>query len=578
MTTSKTDRIYKGNSIKTIPECFPENYFVIDIETTGTNIYADDIIEIGALKIVNNNIVDKFQSLVAFQSHTKNEAYHINHILPDMLTNAPSLKNVLKDFFDFIGQGILIFHAKSHFDINIIYDKAAEYGLSLNNNFIDLLNLSSTILPKINGYSAENLAEYFGIDYSNAHRALADCQIEFEIYGNLKNLFLNNDIDFKNILQKDNNVSSKSISGNTSDDFIKHTELIGFNNPFFEKKCVITGSFTHFKDNYRDIILDNLGVNTKGRGNVSGSTNFLITGSNPGYSKIEKANNFGTTIINEKEFYSMLGYNSHYKDDKPEIAGINPNEIEALKETQPEFTKASTLQADFLTMYVEVDENIFTGKIKVYDSIKAISISEYKDNEPINTYCWEVSPSSKLKDNAKYLHEVWEEIQPIIFNKTVIIFDANFAIRTIIETFKYLINKSIPNTEPVERCFPELLKKLKAIRFDFMCLSLIIRRLFKDSPSNKLFEICKVANIDYGITAEEHSMALGSLLYYVITKTKASSLLELKHLSGITLGQVTKNISKKESTVHPNKIIEYDKYYYPCVAITDEEIFRKYSF
>ncbi len=493
-----------------------------------------------------------------------------------MLTNAPSLENVLKDFFDFIGQSILIFHAKSHFDINIIYDKAAEYGLTLNNNFIDLLNLSSTILPKINGYSSENLAEYFGIDYSNAHRALADCQIEFEIYGNLKNLFVNNDIDFKNIPQKDNNIPSKSISDNTSDKFIKHTELIGFNNPFFEKKCVITGSFTHFKDNYRDVILDNLGVNTKGRGNVSGSTNFLITGSNPGYSKIEKANNFGTTIINEKEFYSMLGYDSHYKDDKPEIVGINLNEIEALKETQPEFTKASTLQADFLTMYVEIDENIFTGKIKIYDSIKAISISEYKDNAPINTYCWEVSPSSKLKDNTKYLHEVWEDIQPLIFNKTVIMFDANFTVEIIIKTFEYLINKTKPKTKPAERYFPNLLPKLQAIRFDFMCLSLICRRLFKNLPSNKLYNICEYVNIAYGKTSQEHSEALGKLFLYVINKLNCKSFIDLKHLSGITLGQIARNISLRESKTQDGKIIEYDKYYYPCVAITDEEIFKKY--
>lgn len=232
---------------------------------------------------------------------------------------------------------------------------------------------------------------------------------------------------------------------------------------------------------------------------------------------------------------------------------------------------------NFLTMYADIDENVFIGKIKPYDSIKSISISKFNENKLVNTYSWDIAPSTKTKGLLPYLHEAWEEIQPIIFNKTVIMFDANFTIQTIIQTFEYLINKTIPNTKPAERYFPDLLQKLKEIRFDYMCLSLIIRRIFKDSPSNKLSDLCKSANIDFNFTSKGYSQAIGALLNYVLEKTNTYSLIELKHLSGITLGQVMKNISLRENS-QSGKIIEYDKYYYSCLPITDKELFRKYDF
>lgn len=231
---------------------------------------------------------------------------------------------------------------------------------------------------------------------------------------------------------------------------------------------------------------------------------------------------------------------------------------------------------NYLTMFVDIAEDIFTHKIKPYDSIKSISISEFNKNELVNTYFWEIAPSSKSENLLPYLHEVWEDIQPLIFNKTVIMFDANFTVEIIIKTFEYLINKTKPKTKPAERYFPNLLPKLQAIRFDFMCLSLICRRLFKDLHSNKLYNICEYVNIAYGKTSQEHSEALGKLFLYVINKLNCKSFIDLKHLSGITLGQIARNISLRESKTQDGKIIEYDKYYYPCVAITDEEIFKKY--
>lgn len=228
-------------------------------------------------------------------------------------------------------------------------------------------------------------------------------------------------------------------------------------------------------------------------------------------------------------------------------------------------------------MYAYIDENVFIGKINPYDSIKSISISEFNENKLVNTYSWDIAPSSKTKGLFPYLHEAWEEIHPLIFNKTVVLYDANYTVSTIIRTFNYLINKTVPKTKPVERCFPELLQNLKAIKFDYICLSLICRRLFKDLPSNKINEICKYVNINFGSSSKEISISLGELFIYVSKIIECNTIIDIKHMAGITLGQLAKNISLKENKKQENQIIEYDKYYYPCLPITDTEIFRKFN-
>ncbi len=230
---------------------------------------------------------------------------------------------------------------------------------------------------------------------------------------------------------------------------------------------------------------------------------------------------------------------------------------------------------NFITLYADIDEGIFSKAVKPHDAIKGISLSEYSNSNLINTYYWKIAPSGSDKSSLPYLHEAWEEIEPIIFNKTVIMYDANFTVSTIIKTFEYLLNKTIPNTKPAQRYFPGLLKVLKSIRFDYMCLSLIYRRAFNNSP-NKLSELCKAVNINFSNDIKKRSVILGDLLLYAADKTNCSSLMDMKHICGITLGQFTKNQSLKVN--NSGEIIEYDKYYYPCVPITDDEIFRKYDF
>lgn len=227
----------------------------------------------------------------------------------------------------------------------------------------------------------------------------------------------------------------------------------------------------------------------------------------------------------------------------------------------------------FLTLYADIDKNYFSRKTKAANSIKSIDIAEYIDKKLINKYHWDISTSKYPKPNNEllYLHEAWKEIDPLINNNTVFMFDANFTYRLIVKTFQELIKMKDPDKKPPDnKRFPGLIKKLNAIKFDYFCVSLIYRRLFKDIP-NKINELCDLININ----TENYSTALADMVFYVMDKTKCNDFIELKHICGITIGQAIKTIYPEDKD--KNSIITFDEYYYPCIPITDEGVFNNFE-
>lgn len=301
--------------ITEICNAFPVDYCVYDIETTGLGKSdALDIIEIAAVKVRNNNIVDKFESLVKFDKQQKNSAYSINHISDDMLNNAPPIETVLKDFFSFIGNDILIGHNIGNFDNVHIYNKAKRYGLILNNYYIDTLPLSKFLLPNLEHHSVEYFAEYYNIDYSNAHRALADCHIEYEIYRNLKNTNY-----YRNNISKINNISKTTNK--------QKINLSQFDWSFFAGKYVaITGDLALINHPLKkdDIFAEVIKVGGYKDENLTINCNYLISADKNSQAKtnekgekesakLKKAKKYkkqgrDIEILSETDFYKIIGY------------------------------------------------------------------------------------------------------------------------------------------------------------------------------------------------------------------------------------------------------------------------------
>lgn len=152
----------------------------LDLETTGLDVEHDSIIEIGAVRIRSGEIVDEFGMLVNPGFVIPAETTHITGIHQDDLRNAPLLTAVLPQISAFVGSAPVVAHNVA-FDISFM----RRFGVLKQNFPIDTYELASLLLPRVPRYSLGSLAEYFGIDLENAHRALDDARATAILYWKL---------------------------------------------------------------------------------------------------------------------------------------------------------------------------------------------------------------------------------------------------------------------------------------------------------------------------------------------------------------------------------------------------------
>lgn len=153
-----------------------ETYVVFDVETTGLSAVYDQVIEVGAVKIKNGQIIDRFQSFA--NPHQKLSAFTIEltGITDEMVENAPDPEVVINQFREWTGDAILVAHNAS-FDIGFLnaYYRKLGYG-NVENPVIDTLELARFLYPELKNHRLNTLAKKFNIDLENHHRADEDSE------------------------------------------------------------------------------------------------------------------------------------------------------------------------------------------------------------------------------------------------------------------------------------------------------------------------------------------------------------------------------------------------------------------
>ena len=173
----------KGNRLNT----FVADYVSFDFETTDKNINYAEIIEIAAVKVENNTVVDEFRALVKPNFRIPAEATAINGITNEMVEDAPSISDVLPAFIDFIGDAVLLGHNITTYDINLLYDQVESIlGYEFQNDYIDTLYLSRSYLPDLENHKLVTVCNFFDVDSENAHSALYDSYMASNCYLCLK--------------------------------------------------------------------------------------------------------------------------------------------------------------------------------------------------------------------------------------------------------------------------------------------------------------------------------------------------------------------------------------------------------
>ena len=306
-------RTHKGNSIL----YFPETYIVLDIETTGFSLSHDKIIEIGAIKIHDNEIVDKFQSLINPEIEISPFISQLTNICNEELKSSPLIKEVLPELNIFLSNNIILGQNIS-FDINFLYDQFIEnLNAPLNNDHIDLLRISKRYHNDIDNHKLSTLARIFNIDYSNAHRAVEDCIITNSIFIEYKNLIL---YEYGSL---DNFIEAKKGTCRTGSKKVNIYKLecqdiddIDIYHPFYNKHIAFTGELSISRKEAAQYVVNIGGICDSG---VISKTNYLIVGSfeyvqnikGSKSIKLKKAENLilkgnDLTILTEESFLEYL--------------------------------------------------------------------------------------------------------------------------------------------------------------------------------------------------------------------------------------------------------------------------------
>lgn len=297
---------------------FPAEYVMIDTETTGLSPEYDSILEIGALRVKDGNVIDTFHSFVKYDGSVPDLIKSLTGITDDMLKDAPSVNEAVKSFYDFLGDSIIVGYNVG-FDIGFLREVFMQcFNCELNNQYIDCLRFSRRLFPGEPHHRLKDMTRLLGINVEKEHRASNDCYTTIAVFDKLREVAIEKYGSVDEFINAFNasythkaKLRASSIATENSDFDETH--------PLYGKTCVFTGTLE--KMQRKEAMQAVVNVGGKVGDNVTKDTNYLILGNNDYCSTIKdgkstkqkKAENLmlkgqDISIIPENIFYQMLDY------------------------------------------------------------------------------------------------------------------------------------------------------------------------------------------------------------------------------------------------------------------------------
>lgn len=158
------------------------NKFVIfDVETTGLNAYSERITEIGAVKIVDNKVVDTYSSFVNPKKPIPIRITELTGITDEMVKNAPDESIAIPSFFEFCDGCVLVAH-NAPFDVRFISSAAQRLNLNVDFPYIDTVVVARAIFPNLKNHKLDTIVDFLGLGGFNHHRACDDARILADVF------------------------------------------------------------------------------------------------------------------------------------------------------------------------------------------------------------------------------------------------------------------------------------------------------------------------------------------------------------------------------------------------------------
>jgi len=159
------------------------DFVILDFETTGLDPTQAEIIEIGALKISEGKVVDRYTTLVRSLGEVPPQIAQITGITDEMLNGQPELHEVAAEFSEFVGELPIVAH-NSSMELKFLQQYLAHHlpsPDSLESRVHNSIWPIALILPDHGSHSLEALRTWAGISGEEAHRALPDCEATWEV-------------------------------------------------------------------------------------------------------------------------------------------------------------------------------------------------------------------------------------------------------------------------------------------------------------------------------------------------------------------------------------------------------------
>lgn len=269
---SEADPVKRPGKKKSVI-AFPDDYIVIDIETTGLDVRFCEIIEISAIRYRAGSETEVFSTLVKPSEPIDDFITSLTGITNEMLESAPDISSAISDFYNFVGSETLVGY-NVNFDINFLYDNLMSCAsVPLANNFIDVMRIAKRLLPDLKNHKLATVSNYFKTSAST-HRSLDDCRACYECFYHLKDeairQFGSVDDFISTFSVRKHNLSAKDITATTT--------VFDESNPLYGKTVCFTGALEKMVRRDAMQLVVNLGGSCSD--NVNKHTNFLVIGNN----------------------------------------------------------------------------------------------------------------------------------------------------------------------------------------------------------------------------------------------------------------------------------------------------------
>lgn len=276
------------------PSTVPKNYVVIDTETTGLSVQKDRIVQLAAMKFIDDKLVDTFNEYINPEGVKMSEGARLTTgIVDEDLIDKPTFSEIIPKFQEFVGDFVWIGHNINRFDVPIIFYNGYRQKDKYTSNLFSTIDTYLMARNEMEGidipnYKLTTLKNYFNLS-GKSHDALGDCEVTAEVYRKLRD-------------------------GNLTPGKVDTDNLLS------GLRFCITGAF---KEASRAEIKRMIELHGgKVTGSVSHLTNYLLSGRQVSSklkegksSSLRKAEEYGTKIINYQDLMKMLASQAEINKD-----------------------------------------------------------------------------------------------------------------------------------------------------------------------------------------------------------------------------------------------------------------------